>query len=144
LYDLPATVTSKDESGSIELLADVTLKNVDRKVIEGTASKFDIIYKCDANETKIFVKSDEKIEVPTAFVLPIVSPNSEKVTIVNENEITIQKPEGLVTIKANTPIKMKDIEGKRTFNMVPGVEALPFEIFFGEKQDELIVSIAVS
>ncbi|MBC3758672.1 hypothetical protein H7U19_09680 [Hyunsoonleella sp. SJ7] len=143
LYDLPATVTSKDENGTIELMADVKLKNGDRKTVEGTASNFDIIYKSNADQTNILVKTDEKITAPTAFVLPIVSPNNEAVTHISETEITIQKPEGLVTIKANAPIKMKEIEGERTFNMVPGVEALPFEIFF-EETNELEITLLVS
>ncbi|GGD04128.1 hypothetical protein [Hyunsoonleella pacifica] len=144
LYDLPATVSSKDENGTIKLVADVALKNVNRKEIEGTASKFDITYEYNTNETAIFVKTSQKITTPTSFVLPIVSPNSEKVTIVNKNEITIQKPEGLVTIKANAPIKTKEIEGKRTFNMVPGVEALPLEVFFKDDIERLEITIQVS
>jgi hypothetical protein len=143
LYDLPATVASKDADGVVDLVADVKLKNGKRKLVEDTANDFDITYRCSANETTILAKTDQKITNPTAFVLPIVSPNNEVVTTVNETEITIQKPEGLVTIKANAPIKMKEIKGKRTFNMVPGVEALPFEIYF-EDQKEMQISIRVS
>ena len=143
LYDLPATVKSKDENGVIDLVADVKLKNGDRKLVDGTAYAFDITYKCNANETTIVASTNQKITAPTAFVLPIVSPNNEKVTTVSETEITIQKPEGLVTIKASAPIKIKEIKGKRTFNMVPGVEALPLEIFF-EDSNNLLVSIRVS
>tara|TARA_R110002096_G_C14658710_1_gene727357 strand:- start:8626 stop:10542 length:1917 start_codon:yes stop_codon:yes gene_type:complete len=144
LYDLPATVSSIDENGSIELLADVKLKNIDREEVTGTASAFDIAYKCTVENTEIRVKTNQDITKPTAFVLPIVSPSSEVVTSINKNEITIQKPEGLVTIKASTQIKMKEISGKRTFNMVPGVEALPIEVFFEEESKELQVSISVS
>ena len=77
-------------------------------------------------------------------MLPIVSPSSEVVTNVSENEITIQKPEGLVTIKANVPIKTKEISGNRTFNMVPGVEALPLEVYFEEDNKTISISISVS
>jgi len=143
LYDLPATVTSKDENDTIELVADVKLKNVAREEVKETASKFDIRYKCDVNQTVISVKTDQNITSPTAFVLPIVSPNNEVISSVSDTEVTIQKPEGLVTVKASSPIKMKAIDGKRTFNMVPGVEALPFEIFF-EDNKPLVISITVS
>ena len=112
LYDLPAKVNAKDENGTIELLADVKLKNVDRDEVIGTASAFDIAYNCSANQTEIKVNTKQDIVEKTAFVLPVVSPSSEKVTIVSEFEITIQKPEGLVIIKANAPIKTKEIEGK--------------------------------
>lgn len=144
LYDLPATVESKDENGTIELLANVALKNVERAIVEETASNFKIGYTCSENEINIKVTTEQNITTPTAFVLPIISPNSEVVTKVSDTEITIQKPDGLVTISASSPIKTKEIEGKRTFNMVPGAEAIPFEVFFNEEEKELILSIKVS
>jgi len=144
LYDLPATVNSKDENGTIELIADTKLKNVNREEVTGTASVFDIAYKCSADKTEIKVYTKQEITAQTAFVLPIVSPSNEVVTNVSKNEITIQKPKGLVTIKANVPIKTKEMEGKRTFNMVPGVEALPLELFFESDNKTLELSITVS
>ena len=144
LYDLPATVATNDENGTIELVANTKLKNVDRKEIIGTASAFDIVYNCSVNQTEIKVNTKEDIIEKTAFVLPIVSPSSEVVTVISDNKITIKKPEGLVTIKANAPIKTKEISGKRTFNMVPGVEAIPFELFFDNQNKELLISISVS
>ena len=144
LYDLPATVTSKDENGTIELLANVKLKDFDRKLIEKTASDFKITYQTSVDGMEIRVKTNQDILAPTAFVLPIISPNKEAVTNVSETEITIQKPEGLVTLKANLPIKIKEIEGNRTFNMVPGAEAIPFEVFFEDESKELLLSITVS
>ncbi|WP_248722407.1 hypothetical protein [Seonamhaeicola sp. ML3] len=143
LYDLPATVATKDTDGVVDLVADVKLKNGERELVEGTANDFDITYRCSPNGTTILAKTNQEITSPTAFVLPIVSPNNEEVTTLSDTEINIQKPEGLVTIKANAPIKMKALEGKRTFNMVPGVEALPFEIFFGDSK-VLEITISVS
>ena len=101
-------------------------------------------YNCSAEKMEIKVKTNQDIIEPTAFVLPIVSPANEVVTHVSENEIAIQKSEGLVIIKATSPIKIKDMEGSRTFNMVPGVEALPLEVFFEEEVKELQISITVS
>ncbi|WP_298495935.1 hypothetical protein [uncultured Algibacter sp.] len=144
LYDLPATVSSKDENATIKLLANVKLKDVDRNVIEKTASDFNIAYSCKEDDIKITVNTKQDILEPTAFVLPIISPNNEAVSKVSETEFTIQKPEGLVTVKSNAPIKIKDIEGERTFNMVPGTEALPLEVFFTKNIKELHISITVS
>lgn len=144
LYDLPATVASKDENGIIELIADTKLKNVKREEVSGTASAFDIAYNCSADKTEIKVSTKQEIKAPTAFVLPIISPSSEVVSNISENEIIIQKPDGLVTIKANAPIRTKELERNRTFNMVPGVEALPLEIFFEGEKKELNISILVS
>ncbi|WP_194766539.1 hypothetical protein [Tamlana sp. I1] len=144
LYDLPATVTSKDVEGVIDIVAHVKLKNGKRKTIEGTANDFDITYRCNNKELAISVKTNQEITSPTAFVLPIVSKNNEVVTRLSDTEITVQKPEGLVTIKASTSIKIKAIEGKRTFNMVPGVEALPLEVYFVPDSSSLELSLSVS
>lgn len=145
LYDLPATVTSEDADGTISLIADVKLKNVDRQEVEGTASAFDITYKCAADKTEIKVNTKQDITAQTAFVLPIISPNNEVVTHVSDTEIKIQKPEGVVTIKANVPLKIKEMSGSRTFNMVPGVEAIPIEAFFDKETNETLeISVSVS
>ncbi|MBB5268972.1 hypothetical protein [Algibacter amylolyticus] len=144
LYDLPATVSSTDNNDTIELLSIVKLKNVERKVVEKTAAEFNIAYKCTSDKMEVHVKTTEDILQPTAFVLPIISPNNELVTKVSETEITIQKRDGLVTVKSNASIKIKEIEGSRTFNMVPGVEALPLEVFFEEGIKELLISLTVS
>ncbi|MCF7561551.1 hypothetical protein L3X39_12960 [Sabulilitoribacter multivorans] len=144
LYDLSATTKSKDKNGEITIFSKVSLKNQKREVITDTASAFDLSYKSTNESLQIKVKSDKNISNPTAFVLPIISPNREAVTKISDKEITIQKSEGLVIIKASAPIAMKDIEGQRTFNMVPGVEALPLEVFFEEGKKELLVTITVS
>ena len=147
LYDLPATVKSKDINGEIELLANVQLKDVHRKVVEQTASKFEITYKNTIDAMKIEVQTNQAITNPTAFVLPIVSQSAEKITKVSANKITIFKPDGLVTIESSVAIKIKEISGNpsnRTFNMVPGVEALPIEVFFKEGQKHLQITITVS
>lgn len=144
LYDLPATVATKDENNIIELLANVQLKNGDRELLEQTASDFKISYKSSFDKMEIVAKTDQSITQPTAFVLPIISLNKEIVTQINAKEYTIQKPEGLVILKANAPIKIKEIDGNRTFNMVPGVEAIPFEVFFESDSKELVIIITVS
>ena len=144
LFDLPATTRSGDKKGEITIAAEVYLKNQKRDVVTDTASTFDLTYKCTNDGFQIKVESNQNITMPTAFVLPIISPLGEAVNRVGDKEITIQKPEGLVSIKANAPLKVKEISGTRTFNMVPGVEAIPIEVFFEGDSKELLISITVS
>ena len=142
LFDLTANINSTDTNGEIELSSNVLLKNEEREVLTDTASSFEINYKCSIDKMQISVNTSQNIIEKTAFVLPIISPSSEIVNI-SENKITIQKPEGLVTVKANATIKIKEIEGSRTFNMVPGVEAIPLEVYFETGKNELLVTISV-
>ncbi len=144
LYDLPATLKGTDNKGIIVLKAHVKLKNVNRKVVLETASKFNISYNCSVDKMEIRVKTNENILHPTAFVLPIVSVANEKVSIISKNKITIQKPEGLVAITGSSAIQIKALSSSRTFNMVPGVEALPIEVFFTSNIKEVSLTVTVS
>jgi hypothetical protein len=143
LFDLTADIKSTDSNGEIELTSNVKLKNEAREIVNETASDFEITYNCSVDKMQIRVQTKQSILAPIVFVLPIVSPTGEVVNWLNKNEITIQKPEGLVSIKANVPLKIKEISGSRTFNMVPGVEAIPIEVFFDKDTKEVLIIITV-
>ncbi|WP_417444133.1 hypothetical protein [Joostella sp.] len=144
LFDLTSCIKSKDQNDIIELLSEVELKNEAREVVLETASKFHLKYSCSKEVMKIQITTDEEIKKPTAFVLPIASPKGEHVEFISESEVSIQKEKGLVTIKANAPIKLKAIHGDRLFNMVPGIQTVPFEVFFEEQSKKLVMTISVS
>lgn len=141
LFDLTANVKSTDNDGKIELLSNIKLKNQGREVVLGTASEFQVKYVCTKESIKIQISTNQKISKPTAFVLPIISPTGEKITLLNSNEVSIEKPEGLLAIKSNVPIKIMETSKERTFNMVPGLEAIPVKAFFNEENSfvEIII-----
>ena len=143
LFDLTAGIETQDIDGEIEIASAVQLKNESREIVANTASNFKLSYKCSENALQINVKTDQKITRPTAFVLPIISPNNETVTRVSDMEINVQKPNGLVKINANSPIKIKKISGTRLFNMVPGVETIPIEIFFQPEHQQIDLTVTV-
>lgn len=142
LFDLAATFFSPDKAGEISFRAQTKLKNEKHEELENSASNFEIIYNCSVEKMQIQAKTTEENTGETAFVLPVVSPTGEKVTLVSANEITIQKPEGLVKVSANVPLKIKQVPRSRTFNMVPGVEAVPIVALF-EKGNEVKIRIEV-
>ncbi|MWW23166.1 hypothetical protein [Algibacter lectus] len=144
LFDLTASMESNDQNGIIEVLSKVNLKNEARETVSETASTFQLKYSCAKDSLQIQVSTNQKIIEPTAFVLPIASPSGEVVELVDDNEINIIKPEGVVSIKSNVPIKLKNISGSRLFNMVPGIEAVPIEVFFEEDSNELYLTITVN
>jgi hypothetical protein len=143
LFDLAATYNSSDKEGEITFAVKAQLKNEAREVVANTASNFEIDYKCTEESILIAAKTEQNIAEQTAFVLPIVSKNSDIVTQVNPKLITIQKPEGLVKIQASVPIKFKEMPKSRTFNMIPGVEAVPIVAYFPKGEQKFEVSILV-
>ncbi|WP_448248783.1 hypothetical protein [Thalassotalea agariperforans] len=143
LFDLTTSISSTDINGSLTLSSQVTLKNEAREPVTATAKNFALNYLCNDEQLQIQVNTKQAIKHKTAFVLPIISPTGEKVTQVNTKTITIEKPQGVVTITANMPLSIKEITRSRTFNMVPGVEALPIETFFSPQDREIIITIKV-
>ncbi len=144
IFDRGATIHSEENDIDLQLIAKTELKDKSNETVTDTASDFELLYQCSKDSIQIIAKTDQTIKEPTAFVLPIVSPTGEKVTQSNPNEITIQKPEGLVIITASVPLTIKDTPKERIFNMVPGVEVVPLIAHFKDKSQELEIRIKVS
>ncbi len=142
LFDLAATFTSSDKDGEISFLAKTILKNEKRQAVEHTASGFEIRYNCTEKEMQIEAETSEEMTGQTAFVLPIISPTGEKMSRPNANEVSIEKPEGLLKVSANVPLKIKAMPQSRTFNMIPGLEAVPIVAYF-EKNKNIHLRIEV-
>ncbi len=143
LFDLKASFSSKESNIKIEYLANTQLKNEGKELVSGTASNFTLNYICKKEKLEIIAQTKEEIKEATYFVLPIVSPTGEKVTQVSENIITIEKPEGIVKIISNSALKIKEMPKSRTFNMVPGVEAVPIISAFKNNNAPLKINIEI-
>ena len=144
LFDRAAILNSNDRDGQIQMTAKAQLKNESNDAVTETASDFELSYECSKDVLRIIAKTEQTIKEPTVFVLPIISPTGEKVKQSNSYEITIQKLNGLVSIKASVPIKIKETTKERIFNMVPGAEAVPIMVYFEENNQEVEISIKVS
>jgi hypothetical protein len=146
LYDLKAQVKVEENDQRIQIDVQAALIDEDRLKVEGTASNFLISYTIhkDYIEFKAKPVNSETIVLPTALVLPVMSPTGEKVTQVSPTHIEIEKLEGNVVLKSNVALTIKAMEKERVFNMVPGVEAVPiFAEFNSEESDEISVKIQV-
>jgi len=78
-----------------------------------------------------------------SLVLPLISPNHEKVTQVSNQEIEIEKEGGTVVVSANAPMTIKKTKRNRIFNMVPGMEAIPITIDFTGAIEKVVCTISV-
>ncbi len=143
LFDLTATFKSADVDGKIGIDADVLLKNESRDVVNGTANQFKLTYTCTVDKMQIAVSTYQDIIGKTALVLPIVSQTGEKISWNSPSEMTIEKSNGLVLVKANAPLGIKSMSGTRTFNQVPGVEAIPVIATIPEGEQSVTVTIEI-
>ncbi|WP_044209158.1 hypothetical protein [Flammeovirga sp. OC4] len=143
LFDLEASFNTKKDDYLVAVEGTAQLKNEAREKVKGTAGNFNINYQFETDYLKIIAHTDQKIKEKTAFVLPIVSPNNEEVKQLDANTITIHKTDGILKLTSNVPMKIRTTEKKRTFNMVPGVEAVPIDIFFEKNQKTVEVKLEV-
>ena len=143
LFDLEATYTATDKNQQIEFNAKVQLKNEAREVVSNTASDFNLSYICTEQNLEIIVSTLQDIKQQTAFVLPIVSPKGELVEQIDANEIRIKKTNGIVKITANVVLAIEEMPKSRTFNMVPGAEAIPILANFKDVEKEIRIRIEI-
>jgi hypothetical protein len=141
LYDLSAVFSTNDQDGKISISGDVMLKDEAREIIDGSAADFEITYLCSEKELRINAKTKQAIKGKTSFTIPIISKSSEQVDQPEEHVIIITKPEGKVRISSNVPLSIIETEKNRTFNMVPGVEALPIKADFVADTVELTITV---
>ncbi|MFC5624797.1 hypothetical protein [Algoriphagus winogradskyi] len=141
LYDLPASFSTEDQNGEIRISGDVKLKNEAREILQGSASDFRITYICSGKGMQIKAETRQALKQQTSFTIPIISKNTEPVEQPEDHVIIITKPEGKVKIEANVPLTIIETEKGRTFNMVPGVEALPIRAELVSESVELTISV---
>ena len=122
------------------------LQNEDRKKLEGNAGNHHLDYVFDSGGVEIRARNTDQNEtlLPSALVLPIVSPSGEKVRQVSPQRIEIEKEGGRVVVVANVPLNIKETPRSRVFNMVPGAEAVPVVAEFpGTQSEEIVCKIRV-
>lgn len=142
VQDLKAKVAVTDTNGIIDFTIDTVLTNSDKEVVK-SGGGFTLNYLFDRDKTTIKALRTDTSENGDTLVLPLISPTGEKVVVSDENKIEIHKPEGIVVVRSNTPIKTKEIKEGRIFNQVPGMEVVPIIISFPKGIKEVVCSITV-
>ena len=128
LYDLGASCVVEDEGGLIEVTCAVQLMSKMREAPPDGALRYELRYVISEGEVVIGVRPEgERARgVEARLVVPIVSPSGETVEVTERGGVRVTKPGGVVTVRANAAVgSLLGEVSARTFNHVPGVEALP-------------------
>lgn len=148
LFDLETVVTAEDENDRIRFGVETNL--TDRERNKAKNGKCALNYSIDADQVVITAalqgvgrKDSSNTKSRTDLVIPIISPATEQIISVSENRIEILKPNCKLTIESNVRIKMEDTKRKRTFNMVPGMQAVPLSATFPGVGREVKFTISV-
>lgn len=144
IFDRAARMEHAETENSTRIAAECSLKNAANEPITASAATFKLTYACSEESVEVTAETDQTLEVPTAFVFPIISASTEIFNQINEKEIHVIKEGGTVKILSNVPLKVKEMERKRIFNMVPGMEAIPILAFFDEYETTVKITISLT
>ncbi len=89
---------------------------------------YQLTYSLTQSAVEIRATADAPAQTPLQFILPVISRSTEAVTQPDAKTIRITKPNGTLTIRTDAPQGFDALPKERTFNLVPGFEAIPITI----------------
>ncbi|NER17808.1 hypothetical protein [Spongiivirga citrea] len=142
IQDLKAEVEQTDDNETIQFKVKTALTNRDKQVLKD-ANSYQLTYSFDKSQVTITARRPLTGDNGDQLVLPIISPSGESIIQESPNRVRIVKSNSQVILEANAAINSKKNEGQRIFNMVPGVEAIPFIIKFPKTKKRISCTIKV-
>jgi hypothetical protein len=91
-------------------------------------ARYQLTYSLTDSTVRITASVDAPPQTPLQFILPVISRFTEAVTQPDPKTIRITKPNGTLTIHTTALEGFAPIPKQRTFNLVPGFEAIPVTI----------------
>jgi hypothetical protein len=95
---------------------------------------YTLAYSLTDSTVRITATVDAPPQTPLRFILPVISSSTETTTQPDSKTIRIAKPKGTLTVSTNAPQGFDPIPKERTFNLVPGFEAIPLTILMQPNQ----------
>lgn len=124
IYDPQAKLTWFKKGDSVQIKIKGDLRNVKGDVLQNSPSAFEIYFTFKPHSFQMSVHTKA---IGTRLLFPVVSPASGSVTHTTNGELVIQKKSSRIKVSSIKTPEWDNITGKRVFNFVPGVEAVPVE-----------------
>ncbi|HXI01262.1 MAG TPA: hypothetical protein VNI52_13425 [Sphingobacteriaceae bacterium] len=141
--DINAIVTSKPIPNGVHLNVQCKLVSLNVEDAPGGAANFELDYFFTDSGVEIrAIAKNVPVNQGIAFYLPVVSPNSEKLSLTSAQSMTVNKEKGKLKIKTSGKLNIIPSDKNRVFSQSPGVEAIPLKIDWDvEATAELKISI---
>ncbi len=128
LSDFEATVTTNATPTQIVVEAKGRLLTASHHPPTTGDARYHLIYNLTQSAVEIRATSEAPPETALRFILPVISSSTESITQPDPKTIQIKKPTGTLTIRIASHQPPEAIPTERTFNLVPGFEAIPITI----------------
>ncbi len=128
LSDFEATITPTATPTQITVDAKGRLLTASHHTPAIGEARYHFIYNLTQSTVEIRATAEAPPQTPLHFILPVISSSTETITQPDPKTIQIKKPNGTLTIRITAEQAPEPLPKERTFNLVPGFEAIPLTI----------------
>ncbi len=128
LSDFEAELTTNATPQRITFEAKGRLLTASHQPVPNFKTNYHLTYTLTESGVEITASLESALSAPTQLILPVISSSTEQVTQPDLKTIQIKKPNGTLTIRTDAAKGFSPVPAERTFNLVPGFEAIPLTI----------------
>jgi len=128
LNDFEAVLAASQAGSQILFHAEGRLMTASRRPVPGGDIRYRLVYRISEAEVEISAgaRGPGAGSAHLRLIVPVIAHNDETAEAVNERAVRIQKPKGALTVSTDATSGFDTAAMKaRTFNLVPGFEAVP-------------------
>jgi hypothetical protein len=133
LSDLKAVLTAATETGG-EIVFDARgrLMTAARQPLSGAG--YHLVYRLGEGGVELTASGT----VPARLIVPVISRADERLEQPDARTVRIAKPKGTLTVSTDAAKGFESVPKERTFNLVPGFEAVPLVVELKAGEETLI------
>jgi hypothetical protein len=130
LTDLKAILTASTSANKVHFTATGQLLTAGHHSVPEGGISYSLEYFIAEETVTIVAKATGQLPSSASLqlILPVVSRSTEAATQSSSSSIRITKPKGILTVDTDAPQGFEAIPKERTFNLVPGLEAIPLTL----------------
>ena len=133
--DFEATLAAEQRDGAIAFSARGRLLTPSRQAPRTGDVAYRLGYTLTEENVELTAGASGSGSGPLHFIIPVIARATDRVEQLDPQTVRITKPAGTLTIRTDAPAAFEPVPAQRTFNLVPGFEAVPLAIVLAPGAD---------
>jgi len=125
--DLEATLTADDRNGNLVFNAHGRLLTASRQAPRSGDITYHFTYTLAESHVEIAASATGNAPAPIHLILPVLARSSDRAEQPNSRTVRVTKEKGTITVHSDAAA-FDPLPAGRTFNLVPGFEAIPIQL----------------
>jgi hypothetical protein len=128
LDDLKAEVTATEAPGEIVFDAKGRLLTTGHKPVPGEEVLYHLTYKLNETGVELMASASGVGPAPLRLIVPVIARSDEIFFQPDVRTVRVDKAMGTLTVRTDASEGFEKVPQERTFNLVPGFEAIPLAV----------------